>query len=115
MSRINMTDTPISSPEDPQGEDRSGRPAANPEELETAGGRQSPDALRGADRHLKARGGCRFAGTQFSLLKRADRGRGRALAPIAERMNALMADTDALDAMLRDGAAKANASQTDPG
>jgi len=102
MSRINMTDTaeqiaqkirkaktdPDALPSNP--EELAGRPEAD--NLLTLYAALTDTAKRAAV--------ARFAGTQFSLLT---------LAPIAERMNALMADTDALDAILRDGAAKANA------
>jgi tryptophanyl-tRNA synthetase len=52
----------------------------------------------------------RFAGVQFSTLKvELAEAAIQTLAPIAERMNALMGDTAGLDAILRNGAAKANA------
>ena len=112
MSRINMTDTaeqiaqkirkaktdPDALPSNP--EELAGRPEAD--NLLTLYAALTDTAKRAAV--------ARFAGTQFSLLKaELTEAAVQTLAPIAERMNALMADTDALDAILRDGAAKANA------
>jgi len=112
MSRINMTDTaeqiaqkirkaktdPDALPSNP--EELAGRPDAD--NLLTLYAALTDTAKRAAV--------ARFAGTQFSLLKaELTEAAVQTLAPIAERMNALMADTDALDAILRDGAAKANA------
>ncbi len=112
MSRINMTDTaeiiaqkirkaktdPDALPSNP--EDLAARPEAD--NLLTLYAALTDTSKRAAI--------ARFAGTQFSLLKsELTEAAVQVLAPIAERMNALMADTGALDAILRDGAAKANA------
>ena len=84
---------------------------SNPEELE---GRPEADNLLTLYAALsdttKRAAIARFAGTQFSLLKaELTEAAVETLGPIAARMNALMADTAALDAILRDGADKANA------
>ena len=112
MSRINMTDTAdlIAQKIRKAKTDPDALPA-NPEELESRPEADNLLTLYAALTDTSKRAAvARFAGTQFSLLKaELTEAAVEALAPIAERMNALMADTDALDAMLRDGAAKANA------
>jgi tryptophanyl-tRNA synthetase len=112
MSRINMTDTadliaqkirkaktdPDALPSDPA--ELENRPEAD--NLLTLYAALTDTSKRAAI--------ARFAGTQFSLLKaELTEAAVQALAPIAERMNGLMEDTEALDMILRDGAAKANA------
>ncbi len=112
MSRINMTDTPelIAQKIRKAKTDPAPLPS-NPEELE---GRPEADNLLTLYAALsdttKRAAIARFAGTQFSLLKaELTEAAVETLGPIAARMNALMADTAALDAILRDGADKANA------
>jgi tryptophanyl-tRNA synthetase len=112
MSRINMTDSPDAIAQ------KIRKAKTDPEPLP-----HSPEGLEGrpeADNLLtlyaaltdcsKSAAIARFAGAQFSTLKSelADAAIG-VLGPIAQRMNALMADTAALEAILRDGAGKANA------
>ncbi len=112
MSRINMTDNaeliaqkirkaktdPAPLPSDP--EELNARPEAD--NLLTLYAALTDTSKRAAI--------ARFAGTQFSLLKaELTEAAVQALAPIAERMNALMADPAAIDSILRDGAVKANA------
>ena len=112
MSRINMTDTPelIAQKIRKAKTDPAPLPA-NPEELE---GRPEADNLLTLYAALtdttKRSAIARFAGTQFSLLKaELTEAAVETLGPIATRMNELMADTAAIDAILRDGAAKADA------
>jgi tryptophanyl-tRNA synthetase len=112
MSRINMTDTPelIAQKIRKAKTDPAPLPA-NPDELE---GRPEADNLLTLYAALtdtsKRSAIARFAGTQFSLLKsELTEAAVEALGPIAARMNALMGDTAAIDAILRDGAEKANA------
>ena len=112
MSRINMTD----SPEQIVQKIRKAKtdPDALPDSVEGLGGRPEADnlltiyaALTGTAKKEAVK---RFAGAQFSTLKAelADAAVAE-LGPIAKRMNELMSDHAALDAILRDGAAKANA------
>jgi tryptophanyl-tRNA synthetase len=112
MSRINMTDTPelIAQKIRKAKTDPAPLPA-NPDELE---GRPEADNLLTLYAALtdtsKRSAIARFAGTQFSLLKsELTEAAVEALGPIAARMNALMGDTAAIDAILRNGAEKANA------
>jgi tryptophanyl-tRNA synthetase len=112
MSRINMTDTPelIAQKIRKAKTDPAPLPA-NPDELE---GRPEADNLLTLYAALtdtsKRSAIARFAGTQFSLLKsELTEAAIEALGPIAARMNALMGDTAAIDAILRDGAEKADA------
>jgi tryptophanyl-tRNA synthetase len=112
MSRINMTDTaeliaqkirkaktdPDALPDNP--EDLATRPEAD--NLLTLYAALTDTSKRAAV--------ARFAGTQFSLLKsELTEAAVATLGPIATRMTSLMEDTAALDAILRDGADKANA------
>jgi tryptophanyl-tRNA synthetase len=112
MSRINMTDTPelIAQKIRKAKTDPAPLPA-NPDELE---GRPEADNLLTLYAALtdssKRSAIARFAGTQFSLLKaELTEAAVETLGPIAGRMNALMGDTAAIDAILRDGAEKADA------
>jgi tryptophanyl-tRNA synthetase len=112
MSRINMTDTPelIAQKIRKAKTDPSPLPA-NPDELE---GRPEADNLLTLYAALtdtsKRSAIARFAGTQFSLLKsELTEAAVETLGPIAARMNELMGDTAAIDAILRDGAEKADA------
>jgi tryptophanyl-tRNA synthetase len=113
MSRINMTDTPDliaqkirKAKTDPEG--------PLPSTVEGLEGRPEADNLLTLYAALtdttKKAAVERFAGAQFSVLKNelTEAATG-ALGPIAARMNELMGDTAALDAILRDGADKANA------
>jgi tryptophanyl-tRNA synthetase len=112
MSRINMTDTAELIAQKIRKAKTDPEPLpANPEEL---AGRPEADnllTLYAALTDISKRAAvARFAGTQFSLLKaELTEAAVQTLAPIAERMNALMADAAALDAILREGAGKANA------
>jgi tryptophanyl-tRNA synthetase len=113
MSRINMTDTPDliaqkirKAKTDPEGplpsgiDGLEGRPEAD--NLLTLYAALSDTSKKAAVE--------RFAGAQFSVLKNElTEAATQTLGPIAARMNALMGDTAALDAILRDGADKANA------
>jgi tryptophanyl-tRNA synthetase len=112
MSRINMTDTAeiIAQKIRKAKTDPDALPA-NPEDLAARPEADNLLTLYAALTDTSKRAAiARFAGTQFSLLKsELTEAAVQVLAPIAERMNALMADTGALDAILRDGAAKANA------
>jgi tryptophanyl-tRNA synthetase len=113
MSRINMTDTPDliaqkirKAKTDPEGplptsiDGLEGRPEAD--NLLTLYAALSDTSKKAAVE--------RFAGAQFSVLKNElTEAATQTLGPIAARMNELMTDTAALDAILRDGAAKANA------
>jgi len=112
MSRINMTDTAelIAQKIRKAKTDPAPLPA-NPDELE---GRPEADNLLTLYAALtdtsKRSAIARFAGTQFSLLKsELTEAAVETLGPIAARMNALMGDTAAIDAILRDGAEKADA------
>ncbi|MDB5396123.1 MAG: trpS [Rhodospirillales bacterium] len=112
MSRINMTDTPelIAQKVRKAKTDPAPLPA-NPEELE---GRPEADNLLTLYAALtdgsKRAAVARFAGTQFSLLKaELTEAAVETLGPIAARMNELMGNTAAIDAILRDGAEKADA------
>ena len=113
MSRINMTDTPDliaqkirKAKTDPKGPLPSG--------IDGLEGRPEADNLLTlyaalSDKSKKAAVE-RFAGAQFSVLKNElTEAATQTLGPIAARMNQLMGDTAALDAILRDGADKANA------
>jgi tryptophanyl-tRNA synthetase len=113
MSRINMTDTPDliaqkirKAKTDPEG--------PLPSNIDGLEGRPEADNLLTlyaalSDTSKKAAVE-RFAGAQFSVLKNElTEAATQTLGPIAARMNALMGDTAALDAILRDGADKANA------
>jgi tryptophanyl-tRNA synthetase len=113
MSRINMTDTPDliaqkirKAKTDPEG--------PLPSTVEGLEGRPEADNLLTLYAALtdttKKAAVERFAGAQFSVLKNelTEAATGT-LGPIAARMNQLMGDTLALDAILRDGADKANA------
>ena len=113
MSRINMTDTPDliaqkirKAKTDPEG--------PLPSSIDGLEGRPEADNLLTlyaalSDTSKKAAVE-RFAGAQFSVLKNElTEAATQTLGPIAARMNALMGDTAALDAILRDGADKANA------
>jgi tryptophanyl-tRNA synthetase len=111
-SRINMTDTPelIAQKIRKAKTDLFPLPAAV-EELE---GRPEVDNLLTLYAALtdgsKKDALARFAGAQFSVLKNElTEAAVQALGPIAARMNALMADPAAIDAILRDGAEKADA------
>jgi tryptophanyl-tRNA synthetase len=112
MSRINMTDTPELIAQKIRKAKTDPEPLpANPDQLE---GRPEADNLLTLYAALtdgsKRAAVARFAGTQFSLLKaELTEAAVETLGPIAARMNALMADTAAIDAILRDGAAKADA------
>jgi tryptophanyl-tRNA synthetase len=113
MSRINMTDTPDliaqkirKAKTDPEGplpsgiDGLEGRPEAD--NLLTLYAALSDTSKKAAVE--------RFAGAQFSVLKNElTEAATQTLGPIAARMNALMGDTAALDAILRNGADKANA------
>ena len=110
MSRINMTDTPElialkirKAKTDPEPLPHS------PEGLE---GRPEADNLltiyAALSNSSKSAAVARFAGAQFSTLKtELTEAAVAALGPIAERMNALLADPAALDAILKEGADKA--------
>ncbi len=111
-SRINMTDTPelIAQKIRKAKTDLFPLPATV-EELE---GRPEVDNLLTLYAALtdgsKKEAMARFAGAQFSVLKNElTEAAVQALGPIAARMNALMADPAAIDAILRDGAEKADA------
>ncbi len=112
MSRINMTDTPELIAQKIRKAKTDPEPLpANPDQLE---GRPEADNLLTLYAALtdgsKRAAVARFAGTQFSLLKaELTEAAVETLGPIAARMNELMADTAAIDAILRDGAAKADA------
>jgi len=113
MSRINMTDTPEliaqkirKAKTDPEG--------PLPSSIDGLEGRPEADnlltlyaALTGTTKKAAVE---RFAEAQFSVLKNElTEAAVETLGPIATRMNALMGDTAAIDAILRDGAEKANA------
>jgi tryptophanyl-tRNA synthetase len=111
MSRINMTDTPelIAQKIRKAKTDPAPLPA-NPDELE---GRPEADNLLTLYAALtdssKRSAIARFAGTQFSLLKaELTEAAVETLGPIAARMNELMGNPAAIDAILRDGAEKAD-------
>ena len=111
-SRINMTDTPelIAQKIRKAKTDLFPLPSAM-EELE---GRPEVDNLLTLYAALtdgsKKDALARFAGAQFSVLKNElTEAAVQALGPIASRMNELMADPAAIDAILRDGAEKADA------
>src|SRR5471030_294084 len=112
MSRINMTDTPelIAQKISKAKTDPDALPS-NPEELEARPEADNLLTLYAALTDTTKRAAvARFAGTQFSLLKaELTEAATETLGPIARRMNDLMSDTAALDAILRDGADKANA------
>ncbi len=113
MSRINMTDTPDlivqkirKAKTDPDG--------PLPDTVEGLEGRPEADNLLTLYAALtdttKKAAVERFAGGQFSVLKNElSEAAVATLGPIASRMTELMTDTAALDAILRDGAEKANA------
>ncbi len=112
MSRINMTDTPelIAQKIRKAKTDLFPLPASA-EELE---GRPEADNLLTLYAALtdgsKTDALARFAGAQFSVLKtELIEAAVETLGPIAARMNELMADPAAIDAILRDGAEKADA------
>jgi tryptophanyl-tRNA synthetase len=112
MSRINMTDTPALIAQKIRKAKTDPEPLpANPDELE---GRPEADNLLTLYAALtdssKRAAVARFAGTQFSLLKaELTDAAVETLGPIAARMNELMGDTAAIDAILRAGAEKADA------
>jgi tryptophanyl-tRNA synthetase len=113
MSRINMTDTPDliaqkikKAKTDPEG--------PLPSTVEGLAGRPEADNLLTIYASLtgvtKKDAVTRFAEAQFSTLKNElTEAAVQTLGPIATRMNALMEDKAALDAILREGADKANA------
>jgi tryptophanyl-tRNA synthetase len=113
MSRINMTDTPEliaqkirKAKTDPEG--------PLPSSVDGLEGRPEADNLLTLYAALtdttKKAAVERFAGAQFSVLKNElTEAAVATLGPIAAKMNALMGDTAALDAILRDGAENANA------
>jgi tryptophanyl-tRNA synthetase len=113
MSRINMTDTPDliaqkirKAKTDPEG--------LLPSTVEGLEGRPEADNLLTLYAALtdttKKDAVARFAEAQFSTLKNElTEAAVQTLGPIATRMNELMGDKAALDAILRDGADKANA------
>jgi tryptophanyl-tRNA synthetase len=110
MSRINMTDTPELIAQKIRKAKTD--PDALPHSPEGLQGRPEADNLltiyAALTNSAKAAAVARFAGAQFSTLKSelADAAIA-ALGPIAERMNALLADPAALDAILKQGAEKA--------
>ncbi len=112
MSRINMTDTAeiIAQKIRKAKTDPDALPS-NPDELAARPEADNLLTLYAALTDTTKRAAlARFAGTQFSLLKsELTEAAVQTLGPIAARMTALMADTAALDAILRDGADKANA------
>jgi len=112
MSRINMTDTAeiIAQKIRKAKTDPDALPS-NPDELAARPEADNLLTLYAALTDTTKRAAvARFAGTQFSLLKsELTEAAVQTLAPIATRMTALMADTAALDAILRDGAEKADA------
>ncbi len=112
MSRINMTDTPelIAQKIRKAKTDPDALPS-DPTELEARPEADNLLTLYAALTDTTKRAAiARFAGTQFSLLKaELTEAAVETLGPIATRMNGLMADTAALDTILRDGADKANA------
>ena len=112
MSRINMTDAPelIAQKIRKAKTDPAALPS-DPAELETRPEADNLLTLYAALTDTTKRAAiARFAGTQFSLLKaELTEAAVETLGPIAARMNGLMADTAAIDAILRDGADKANA------
>jgi tryptophanyl-tRNA synthetase len=113
MSRINMTDTADliaqkirKAKTDPEG--------PLPSSIDGLEGRPEADNLLTLYAALtdtsKTAAVERFTGAQFSVLKNElTEAATAALGPIAARMNQLMGDTAGLDAILRDGADKANA------
>ncbi len=112
MSRINMTDTAeiIAQKIRKAKTDPDALPS-NPDELAARPEADNLLTLYAALTDTTKRAAvARFAGTQFSLLKsELTEAAVETLAPIAARMTALMSDTAALDAILRDGADKADA------
>jgi tryptophanyl-tRNA synthetase len=112
MSRINMTDTAeiIAQKIRKAKTDPDALPS-NPDELAARPEADNLLTLYAALTDTTKRAAvARFAGTQFSLLKsELTQAAVQTLAPIAARMTALMTDTPALDAILRDGADKADA------
>jgi tryptophanyl-tRNA synthetase len=112
MSRINMTDTPDMIAQKIRKAKTD--PAELPATVEGLEGRPEADNLLTIYAALtdttKAAAVARFAGAQFSVLKNElSEAATQTLGPIAKRMTELMTDTAALDAILRDGADKANA------
>jgi tryptophanyl-tRNA synthetase len=112
MSRINMTDPPelIAQKIRKAKTDPDALPE-NPDDLATRPEADNLLTLYAALTDIPKRAAvARFAGTQFSLLKsELTEAAVATLGPIAARMTTLMEDTAALDAILRDGADKANA------
>jgi tryptophanyl-tRNA synthetase len=112
MSRINMTDTAeiIAQKIRKAKTDPDALPS-NPDELAARPEADNLLTLYAALTDTTKRAAlARFAGTQFSLLKsELTEAAVQTMAPIAARMTALMTDTPALDAILRDGADKADA------
>ncbi len=112
MSRINMTDSPdlIAQKIRKAKTDPDALPFS-PDELETRPEADNLLTLYAALSDVSKRAAiARFAGAQFSLLKaELTEVAIEKLGPIAARMTALMEDTAAIDAILRDGAEKANA------
>jgi tryptophanyl-tRNA synthetase len=112
MSRINLTDPPelIAQKIRKAKTDPDALPD-NPDDLATRPEADNLLTLYAALTDISKRVAvARFAGTQFSLLKsELAEAAVATLGPIATRMTALMEDTAALDAILRDGADKANA------
>ena len=112
MSRINMTDTPDLIAQKIRKAKTD--PDNLPDSVEGLEGRPEADNLLTLYAALtdttKAAAVARFAGLQFSALKNElSEAAVATLGPIATRMTKLMTDTAALDAILRDGADKANA------
>jgi tryptophanyl-tRNA synthetase len=112
MSRINMTDSPDLIAQKIRKAKTD--PAELPSSVDELEGRPEADNLLTLYAALtdtsKKAAVERFAGAQFSVLKNELTGAAtQALGPIAARMNQLMGDTAVLDAILRDGAEKANA------
>jgi tryptophanyl-tRNA synthetase len=112
MSRINMTD----SPELIAQKIRKAKtdPDNLPDSVAGLEGRPEADNLLTLYAALtdttKAAAVARFAGLQFSVLKNElSEAAVATLGPIARRMTELMTDTAALDAILRNGAEKADA------
>ncbi len=110
MSRVNMTDTPELIAQKIRKAKTD--PDALPHSPEGLEGRPEADNLltiyAALTNSSKGAAVARFAGAQFSTLKAelADAAIA-ALGPIVERMNALLADPPAVDAILKEGAEKA--------